>query len=193
MEDHAQYNASMPEPLQPSPSGSGLIRGFLWTVKAVLLSPRRFFPEMPIEGGLFGPYVFFLLCTMFSFLVSLGLNVVWGQSASSWVLLLMLAALVMPFVTTALLNFLFTRLLRTGGSYEATFRVVCYASAVNLFAWVPDLIILVLFQFYEIYLCALGLSVVHRTSLGRALLLMFGTLLLISFVIALVVQAVFPS
>lgn len=192
MEDHAQYNARAPEPVQPSPSGSGLVRGFLWTVKAVLFSPRKFFPEMPIEGGLLSPYVFFFLCTMFSFLGTLGLNVALGQSVAPWVLLMMLAALAMPFVNTALLNFLFTRLLRTSGSYEATFRAVCYASAVNLFAWVPDLIILGLLQFYEIYLCALGLSIVHRTSLGRALLLMVGTLLTISFVIVLVAQAVFP-
>ena len=125
MEDGASFNSGMPEPVQPEPSGAGLIRGFLGTTKSVLLSPRKFFPRMPLEGGLLGPYVFFLFCTGFSFLVSLGLTVSMSGSVSPWHLLVMFAALWMPFFRAAILNLLFTKLLRTGATYEATFRVVC--------------------------------------------------------------------
>ncbi|MGD9272640.1 MAG: YIP1 family protein, partial [Syntrophobacterales bacterium] len=177
----------------PEPSGAGLIRGFLGTVKAVLFSPRMFFPSMPLEGGLIGPYVFFLFCTGFSFLVSLGLTVAMSGSVSPWHLLVMFAALWMPFVSAAILNLLFTKLLRKGGTYEATFRVVCYASAVNLFAWIPFLPLILLFQFYEIYLSALGLSFVHRTRLGQALLVVIGTLLTVSVIITMVARVFLAS
>jgi len=191
MEDNASFGSDFPEPLQPKPSGAGLIRGFLGTAKAVLLSPRVFFPGMPVGGGLLGPYVFFLLCTMFSFLVSLILTLAKSKGFLPWTFLVMFAALWMPFVSAAILNLLFTKLLGKTGSYEATFRVVCYASAVNLFAWIPDLLVILVFQFYEIYLSALGLSVVHRTSLGHALLVVIGALLTVSVAITMVARVLF--
>jgi len=104
----------------------------------------------------------------------------------------MFVAIWMPFVSAGILNFLFTKLLRTGGSYEATFRVVCYASAVNLFAWFPVFFVILLFQFYEIYLSALGLSIVHRVSVGQALLVVIGGLLAISVIVTLAARLFFP-
>ena len=192
MQEKEPINSGSPEPLQPDSPGAGLIRGFLGTAKAVLLSPRLFFPSMPVDGGLLGPYVFFLLCTTFSFLVSLSLTFAQTKGLSPWTFIVLFAALWMPFVSAAILNLLFTRLLGRGGSYEATFRVVCYASAVNLFAWIPDLLVIIVFQFYEIYLSALGLSVVHRTSLGQALLVVVGALLTISVTITLLARFLFP-
>jgi len=147
---------------------------------------------MPVEGGLTGPYVFFLFCTTFSFVASILLTLAMSGSISPWILLVMFTALWMPFVSAAVLNFLFTKLLRSGGSYEATFRVVCYASAVNLFAWIPAFLVILLLQSYEIYLSALGLSIVHRTSVGQALLVVIGSLLTISVIIALLAQIFFP-
>lgn len=180
MGDGASFHSDIPGPVQPGPSGYGLLRGFLETAKAVLLSPRKFFPSMPVGGGLLGPYVFFLMCTTFSLVISLVLTLVTGGEFDPWLVVVILAALCMPFFTAAILNLLFTKLLRTGGTYEATFRVICYASAVNLFAWIPDVFVILLFQFYEIYLSALGLSVAHKTSLGQALLVVVGTLLTVS-------------
>ena len=191
MEDNASVNSGFPEPVQPESPGVGLIRGFFGTAKAVLISPRVFFPSMPVEGGLLGPYIFFLLCTMFSFVVSSVLTVAMSKSLSAWSLIILIAALWMPFVSAAILNLLFTKLLGKRGTYEATFRVVCYASAVNLFAWIPDILVILVFQFYEIYLSALGLSVVHRTSLGQALLVVIGALLTVSVTITLLARVFF--
>ena len=147
---------------------------------------------MPVEGGLVGPYVFFLFCTTFSFVASIFLTLAMSGSISPWILLVFFAAIWMPFVSAAVLTFLFTKLLRSGGSYEATFRVICYASAVNLFAWIPAFLVILLFQCYEIYLSALGLSIVHRTSVGQALLVVIGALLTISVIITLLARVFFP-
>jgi len=70
--------------------------------------------------------------------------------------------------------------------------VVCYASAVNLFAWFPVFFVILLFQFYEIYLSALGLSIVHRVSVGQALLVVIGGLLAISVIVTLAARLFFP-
>ena len=67
--------------------------------------------------------------------------------------------------------------------------MICYSSAVNLFAWIP--IVGILLQFYEIYLSALGLSVVHRTTVARALLAVIAAALTIFLAVLLSVQAVF--
>jgi len=192
MEDGVPFNTDLPDPIQPEPSARGLLKGFLVTAKTVLLSPRRFFPSMPVEGGLMGPYVFFLFCTSFSFVASICLTLAMSGSISPWILLVMFAAMWMPFVSAAVLTFLFTKLLRSTGSYEATFRVICYASAVNLFAWIPAFLVILLFQCYEIYLSALGLSVVHRTSLAQALLVVIGALLTISVIITLLARVFLP-
>jgi len=189
MEDNATVNSGLPDPVQPEPSAARLISGFLGTAKAVLLSPRVFFAGMPLDGGLFGPYFFFFLCTLFFILISLVLNATELGTIEPWALLMVFLALWMPFVSSALLFFILSRIQGTTGSYEATFRVVCYASAVNLLAWVP--IVGILCQFYEVYLTTVGLSIVHRTSIGRALLAVIGTALTLFFAIFLAVQAIF--
>ena len=191
MENGTPFNTELPDPMQPQPSGAELLSGFLGTAKAVLLSPRKFFPSMPVEGGLLGPYVFFLFCTLFSFVVNISLTLAMSGTISPWILLVLFAAIWMPYVSAAILNLLFTKLLRTGGSYEATFRVICYASAVNLFAWIPIVLIILLLQFYEVYLSALGLSVVHRTGLGQALLIVIGALLTVSVIITFLARLFF--
>ena len=192
MENDGSFDPGLPDPVQPEPSARGLLKGFLETAKAILLSPRKFFPRMPVEGGLVGPYVFFLFCSTFSFVISICLTLAMAGGISLWVLLVMFGAIWMPFVSAAVLNFLFTKLLRSSGTYEATFRVICYASAVNLFAWIPAFLVILLFQCYEIYLSALGLSIVHKTSIGQAMLVVIGALLTISVIISLLAQVFFP-
>ncbi|UCG11041.1 MAG: YIP1 family protein [Deltaproteobacteria bacterium] len=189
MENHKSVNSEMPEPIQPQPSGAGLISGFIGTAKAVILSPRVFFPAMPIEGGLLGPYVFFLLCTFLYLVVSVVLNVGSARSLDPRFFLMILVALAMPFLSALLLYTFLAKLWRTGASYEATFRVVCYASAVNLVSWIP--ILGIFFQFYEIYLSTLGLSIVHRTTMGRALLAVVATALTLFLAVFMSVQSFF--
>ena len=113
-----------------------------------------------------------------------------GSDDTVQALLLIVLALGMPFVSAAILYFFLKSMRGTGGSYEATFRVVCYSSAVNLFAWIP--IVGILFQLYEIYLSALGLSVVHRTTVGRALLAVIAAALTIFLVAFLAVRQMHP-
>lgn len=184
-------HAEDPDPVdarRPEPSGGSLLWGFLRTARAVLLNPRAFFGGMQVQGGLVGPYVFFFFCTAFSFLVSAILSLTATRSLQLQIVPIFLLALVMPFISAALLQFFLAKMFGTAGSYEATFRVVCYANAVNLLAWIPVVFILIFLQFYEIYLAALGLSIVHRTGIGKSLLAVVGTALTMFLAVVLIAQ-----
>ncbi len=50
--------------------------------------------------------------------------------------------------------------------FEGTFRVVCYAFAVQVLSWLPLLNILL--GLYCLYLCAFGFQSVHHTTYQRA-------------------------
>ena len=54
----------------------------------------------------------------------------------------------------------------SNAGFEGTFRVVCYALAVQVLGWLPLLNILV--GLYGLYLCAFGFQEVHRTTYQRA-------------------------
>ena len=166
MSDQGSSDPRNSQPIRPGRTGAHLFGGFLETAKGVLSRPKIFFPTMAVEGGFAAPHLFFLLCTAVFVLASIAMNLVGSEELDPRLLILVFLAPLLPFVDAALLYLIAARLMGGGGSYQATFRVVCYASAVNLFTWVP--LVGLLAQFYEIYLAALGLSVVHRIGIGRA-------------------------
>ena len=168
MSDQGSFNSRDSQPVRPGRRGAGFLAGFLETAKGVLSRPKTFFSTMPVAGGFAAPHLFFLICTGVFILASMGLNLGESGELDPRILILVFLAPLLPFVDAALLYLIAARLFGGRGSYEATFRVVCYASAVNLFTWVP--LVGLLAQFYEIYLAALGLSVVHRLGMGRAFL-----------------------
>jgi hypothetical protein len=166
-----EHRVSDPRDSEPTRNGgaeSTNVGGFLGTARRVLVNPRAFFQAMPVEGGILQPYIFYLLCTSLFFAATLALTL--GGPAGLAPQILAAASLVpvVPFVDAALLHLLMVKLVDGTGSYESTFRVVCYASAVNLVTWVP--LVGLLGQLYEIYLAAVGASIVHRARMGRTLL-----------------------
>jgi hypothetical protein len=163
------------EPTRNGGAESPSVGGFLGTARKVLVNPRAFFQAMAVDGGIFQPYIFYLLCASVFFAATLGLALGGPPGLASQ--LLMAAALVpvLPFVDAALLHLFMVKFLDGHGSYESTFRVVCYASAVNVLTWVP--LVGFLGQLYEVYLTAVGASIVHRVGMGRTLLAVVATTL----------------
>ena len=166
MSEQGSSDSRDSQPIRPGRRGAHFLSGFLETAKGVLSRPKTFFPTMPVGGGFAAPHLFFLLCTAVFVLASMAMNLAGPGDLDVRILILVFLAPLLPFVDAVLLYLIVARLLGGTGSYEATFRVVCYASAVNLFTWVP--LVGILAQLYEIYLAAFGLSVVHRIGIGRA-------------------------
>jgi len=184
----------VPVPAQAFPWEQRAERGFLAalleTIRMVLLEPTKAFQAMPKVGGLGAPLFFFVLCATVGGVAGLvyqmvltAVNPQAGSPEQRMVAeaLASTAALggtimVLPFVFAALafVSAALTHLalMIVGGakkSFEATFRVVCYAGGATavlqllpvcgaLAAWV-----------WNILATVTGLSEVHGISKGRAL------------------------
>jgi len=136
---------------------------FYRTSKAILLSPKVFFQGMRRDGGFRNPFFYLLSCIVFHVLI-FGLL----QKDPLFMLRTLILGLIFPMITAGILFFIITKLFKASGSYETTFRINAYASVVNLVSWLP--IIGLLFEFYRIYLIALGLSFAFSIKMTRAFL-----------------------
>jgi hypothetical protein len=164
----------------------------LWTTRLVLFSPQRFFDELPPDGPLGAPVLYFLICSAITavisvvasltFLaVSVGIAVATGSLDAGLLIrvltIFVLASLVVlpalfiaGYFASVLVLHAFVRLI--AGRYQrglpATLRVSCYAvGAPVAVAWIPLAGILAVF--YCFYLHTIGLKRVHRISTARSL------------------------
>ena len=133
----------------------------LW--QRVVTTPHAFFADMPLTGGLGEPTLFLALSAAINavghLLVSAGLR---GMIAS------FVGQMVAAFVLAALLVLVAQNLFEGRGGYEPTFRVVAYAWAPLVVAWLPLVGSLALV--YAAYLMLRGLERVQAhdaTTLPR--------------------------
>jgi hypothetical protein len=176
----------------------------LSTTRAVLFSPQRFFDELPPDGPLGAPVLYFLICSAITAVISVvasltflavpvGIAVATGSLDAGLLIrvltIFVLASLVVlpalfiaGFFASVLVLHAFVRLIagRDQRGLPATLRVSCYAvGAPVAVAWIPLAGILAVF--YWFYLHTIGLKRVHRISTARSLgsTLILATLLLV--------------
>jgi hypothetical protein len=176
----------------------------LSTTRAVLFSPQRFFDELPPDGPLGAPVLYFLICSAITAVISVvasltflavpvGIAVATGSLDVGLLIrvltifvfasLVVLPALfVAGFFASVFVVHAFVRLIagRDQRGLPATLRVSCYAvGAPVAVAWIPLAGILAVF--YCFYLHTIGLKRVHRISTARSLgsTLILATLLLV--------------
>jgi hypothetical protein len=182
----------------------------LSTTRDVLFSPRRFFDELPPDGPLGAPVLYFLICsaitavinvaTILTFLaVPVGIALATGSS-NAGLLVRILAVIVFAslvvlpvlfvagFFVSVLIQHALIRLVagRDQKGLPATLRVSCYSvGAPMAVAWIPLAGFLVFF--YCFYLHTTGLKRVHRISTGRSLgatVILAALLLMLAAVVA---------
>ena len=176
----------------------------LSTTRAVLFSPQRFFDELPPDGPLGAPVLYFLICSAITAVISVvasltflavpvGIAVATGSLDAGLLIrvltIFVFASLVVlpglfvaGFFASVLVLHAFVRLIagRDQRGLPATLRVSCYAvGAPVAVAWIPLAGILAVF--YCFYLHTIGLKRVHRISTARSLgsTLILATLLLV--------------
>jgi hypothetical protein len=182
----------------------------LSTTRAVLFSPQRFFDELPPDGPLGAPVLYFLICSAITAVISVvasltflavpvGIAVATGSLDAGLLIrvltifvfasLVVLPALfVAGFFASVLILHAFIRLIagRDQKGLPATLRVSCYAVGTPVaVAWIPLAGILAVF--YCFYLHAIGLKRVHRISTSRsigAILILTTLLLMLATVVA---------
>jgi hypothetical protein len=148
------------------------------TIRESLFSPQDFFLRLPLLGGFLVPLLYALIIETVGTMVS----ALWGFSlknplfpeiglsgnVTTAATLLIPVLVFMGIVLSALL--LHASLLIVGGArenFEATFRVVCYSAAAELFNVIP-LIGWIIALIWKLSLTLIGLRTLHRISTARA-------------------------
>ena len=143
--------------------GRPWLEEFPVTWRRVVTDPQGFFAEMPETGGLGPPTTFLAICA--------GANAV-GHLLVGWGVRGMIAVFAWQIAGSALLAALLVlvaqHLFHGRAGFEPTFRVVCYAAAPGVFAWLPGIGIIA--RLYGAYLVLRGIERVQGFDVTHAVL-----------------------
>lgn len=212
-------------PGEPSPRTSGgsasgdfnlgdPIRSFIQTTRGVLLNPVAFFRNVPRQNGFAAPLVYALICSVIAGvlggIVNLLLALALGeQGIAGAVGVLFFTIILTPiltviglFIGAGIYHLLVLLLIKpSNAGFEATFRVVAYASVTQLLSWLTGVPILgvlvaVVIGVYSIVLSVLGIREIHSTTTGRAALVVLipvAVVIVLAVLIGVVLVAIFAT
>jgi len=185
-----------------------LVPSLIQTAREVLLNPVNFYRSIRRQGDLVGPLLFAIICALVNavlagiigFLFSVGTGSGIGSSLGGLIgtiFLITIGTAIGLFVWAAIYHLLVLLIIRPShGGYEATFRVVAYAAALQLVAWlsaIPILGILVgiVLGVYSIVLSVIGIREMHSTTTGRAVAVVLIPAAIILILVAIIGVAIF--
>ncbi len=162
-----------------------LVPSFVQTAREIIFNPVGFFSRTRRQGDFVNPLLFAVICAVISGLlagiIGLLISLATGNGIGSAFGGLFGALIITPIVTAiglfvwaAIYHLLVVLIIKPShAGYEATFRVVAYASVLQLVSWlaaIPILGILVLIAIviYGVVLSVLGIREIHSTTTGRA-------------------------
>ncbi|MCX8045132.1 MAG: YIP1 family protein [Desulfobacterota bacterium] len=153
---------------------SRFFESFFWVARELLLRPKPFFRQLPLNAPLRSPLLF--LATT-SFLTALFMANYRGVGFSVFVLL-MGANIISALFSGLLLHAMVKRLTNPRAGIGTTLRIVCYASIVDLAAWIP--VVGVVPYCYGLYLMFLGLQETHHLPPRQAALTLTAIIVVIT-------------
>ena len=133
------------------------------TLRRILLEPRSFFESLPLEGGLQAPATFAAICLAIG-----GLEFMIFGGGLKGAIGLVALGLARLFLGAAIITLVAENLFEGRGDYEATFRVLAYATAIAVVIGIP--VVNVFAAIYGAYLVIVGLEHAHRFDATRAVL-----------------------
>lgn len=157
----------------------GFLKAFLTTLREVLFSPTRFYRRMPTSRGFMNPMIFALILGVLGGVLGL----LWQQTFITRPVQFPGGAIILVGITIALPLFVLVALfigsaithlclMVAGGNrrgFEATFRVIAYSWATQVFTLVP-LVGGFIIPMYALVLEIIGLRESHGIGSGRAAL-----------------------
>ncbi len=90
------------------------------------------------------------------------------------------------FVGSFLFHLIASRIFKSASPFGATFRIVAYASIMDLISWVP--IIGIAAYLYSLYLIFIGLQEIHNISQKNAGLTIFSVIIFILVMLLMVIS-----
>jgi hypothetical protein len=187
----------------------GFFTAFFRTMKQVLFSPTEFFRNMPLSKGVGSPLLYGVIISFFGTTIGLlGQYAFSGFMGSSsqvegmagvnffQTAFLLIYAFFLPimiavglFIGSGIFHICLLIVGAGKRGFEATFRVLSYASSSQAFALVPFVggFIIVI---YNLVLWTIGFRESHHTTTGRAFIAVLLPVLIMSFLIGLLVVAI---
>ena len=178
---------------------------FVRTIRVLISNPVSFFRGLPARGGFVSPLAFAVICSVLAAipmlillvllsLLSADFTVVLAALFSSLIFFVVfpIGTVISAFVNAAIYHLVLYLLVRNNNAgFEATLRVLCYASFPVLLAalfLIPFLNILVALTLsvYVIILFVLGIREMHRVTTGQA-----AIVVLVPFAVAVVFSLLF--
>ena len=138
------------------------LEAFPVTWRRIMTDPHGFFADMPETGGLGQPFAFLAICATIN---AAGYLLVGGVRGF---VIALAGQLIGTVLVAALLVLVAQHLFEGRGGFEPTFRVVSYAAAPIVVAWVP--LLGVLAAVYRAYLMLRGIERVQGLDTTRAVL-----------------------
>jgi hypothetical protein len=156
----------------------GFMESMIQTVKQSVFSPKLFFSKLPKRGGLLQPLLYGVSLQMLGSFVGFLWSMAFGNAVTQLIAMMggsavALGLLVPVFVFLGIAVWavmLHVSLLMVGGAnedFEATFRIVCYASGVEIFNVIP-IFGGIIKGVWQLYVTVIALREVQGISTGRA-------------------------
>lgn len=187
----------------------GFLTAFFRTMKQVLFSPTAFFRSMPVNKGMGSPLLYGVIISFLGTTIGLleqfalsgfmgSFSQVEGMQGINFfqTAFLLIYAFFLPiliaiglFIGSAIFHICLLIVGAGKRGFEATFRVLSYASSTQAFALVPFLggFIIVI---YNLVLWTIGFRESHQTTTGRAFIAVLLPVIIMSFLIGLLVVAI---
>jgi hypothetical protein len=209
--------AGVPPPPRVSRGVSGgdfdyrdLVPSFVQTVREVLFNPVNFFRSIRREGDFLNPLLFAIICALISGVLGGILRMIFtlvrGEGFGGAVGSLIANIFLVPigtaiglFIGAAIYHLLVLLIVRPShAGYEATFRAVAYASALQILGWLGYIPILgivvgIAIAIYNVVLSVIGIREMHATTTGRAVAVVLIPVIIIGiliFVVGLAIAAI---
>jgi len=143
---------------------------FVDSLKTVLLTPAKFFEEIPPYGKYRSSVLFLLICHLAGGVLSLFL----GGGVPD-LIAFPAFGIISAAIVSLIINYLRREVFDAAGSYEESFWIISYSSCVILFSPVPAIGFLA--ALYGLYLIVTGIKTVHSVTTGKAIVTVILTLL----------------
>jgi hypothetical protein len=206
--------SGVPPPPRVSRSVSGgdfdyreLIPSFVQTVRDVLFDPVNFFRSIRREGDFLNPLIFAIICALITGVIGGILRLIFtlvrgggfGGALGSLIaniIFIPIGTAIGLFIGAAIYHLLVLLIIRPShAGYEATFRAVAYASAVQAVAWlgfipILGIVVLIAVGIYNVVLSVIGVREMHATTTGRAIAVVLIPVVIIGIVIFVVGLAI---
>ncbi len=151
MEQHDEQKAVEFDPAR-------FFESFIAVGKELLVRPKKFFGQLPLTGDLKNPLLFLTICAFLSALFMANVR----KADYNLFFILFFANTGSAFIGSFVLHTIIAKIFKSNAPFQATFRIVAYASLTDVASWIP--VLGPIAYFYGLYLIFLGLQEIHHLS-----------------------------